>query len=211
MKLQIKRILALAPHADDIELGCGASLSRFQQEGAVVKYVVFSICEEWVPKGFPLDVLLSEATASAMSLGVSSENIHILRLRATELSKHREKIFDTLFDLNASFVPDLVFCPAICDLHQDHACIGLEAERVFKNRILLGYEVPWNNTKFSSNCHIRVSESDMNNKIEALNHFKSQFHKSYVNEEFIMAQARFRGGQIKETYAEAFEVMKVTI
>lgn len=203
------KIVVFAPHTDDIELGCGATLSRYIKEGAEVKYIAFSICEDWVPKEFPNDILLTEATNAAKSLGVKDENITIYRFRATELWKVRDQIFDIMFELNRSFVPDIVFCHSKNDLHQDHSAVAAECERVFKSSTILGYEMPWNNTEFKSNCHIKVSEQDIEAKIKALDFYKSQKYKNYVDEHFIWSLAKVRGVQIKEKYAEAFEVIRV--
>lgn len=203
------KIIVFAPHTDDIELGCGATLSRYIKEGAEVKYISFSICEEWVPKEFPADILFTEATNAAKSLGVKEENIHIYRFRATELWKIRDKIFDIMFAINKSFVPDMVFCHSKKDLHQDHSCVAIECERVFKSSTILGYEMPWNNIEFKSNCHIKISKIDIENKIKALNFYESQKHKNYVDEDFIWSLAKVRGVQIKEKYAESFEVIRV--
>jgi hypothetical protein len=45
-------------------------------------------------------------------------------------------------------------------------------------------------------------------KIEALNCYKSQSHRDYVNPEFVRGFAIARGVQVKVKYAEAFEVIR---
>ena len=40
------RVLALGAHTDDIELGCGAFLSRLAREGADIAVMAFSRAEE---------------------------------------------------------------------------------------------------------------------------------------------------------------------
>jgi len=37
-----KKVLALAPHTDDVELGCGGFLSKLKKQGVVIDVVVFS-------------------------------------------------------------------------------------------------------------------------------------------------------------------------
>ena len=39
-------ILVLAPHTDDGELGCGATLARYVKEGSRVSYAAFSLCQK---------------------------------------------------------------------------------------------------------------------------------------------------------------------
>ena len=42
MSIGSKRILILAPHTDDGEIGCGASISKFINENKEVVYIAFS-------------------------------------------------------------------------------------------------------------------------------------------------------------------------
>ena len=57
----IKRALVLAPHTDDGEFGCGATIDKLIKSGVEVYYIAFSYCEESVPEGFAPDVLKHEA------------------------------------------------------------------------------------------------------------------------------------------------------
>ena len=38
----MKKVLALSPHTDDIELGCGGFLSRLKEEGASISVINFA-------------------------------------------------------------------------------------------------------------------------------------------------------------------------
>ena len=42
----INKILILAPHTDDGEFGCGASIAKFIKEDKEVYYAAFSLAEE---------------------------------------------------------------------------------------------------------------------------------------------------------------------
>ena len=44
-----KKILIVAPHTDDAEFGCGATISRMVEEGLEVYIATFSACEKSVP------------------------------------------------------------------------------------------------------------------------------------------------------------------
>ena len=54
---KISKVLVLAPHTDDGELGCGGTIHQLISHGKRVIYVAFSTCEESVPEGFPKDIL----------------------------------------------------------------------------------------------------------------------------------------------------------
>ena len=61
-----RNVLVLAPHTDDGEFGCGATLARLVDGGTEVRYVAFSIATRSLPDGFPPDALareVREATA----------------------------------------------------------------------------------------------------------------------------------------------------
>ena len=68
-----KRILVLAPHTDDGEFGCGASIARFIAEGADVYYAAFSLAEESVPPPFPKNILETEVWAFTRKRDVLDE------------------------------------------------------------------------------------------------------------------------------------------
>ena len=53
----IKTALVLAPHPDDGEFGCGASIHKLTQTGVEVHYVAFSPCTVSVPDGFEQNIL----------------------------------------------------------------------------------------------------------------------------------------------------------
>ena len=76
-----RRVLVLAPHTDDGEIGAGGLISKLTDTGAVVHYAAFSICEESVPEGFPKDILSKEVLAATSVLGISEENVFISRFK----------------------------------------------------------------------------------------------------------------------------------
>lgn len=51
------RLLVLAPHTDDAELGCGATIARALEEGLTVHVAAFSIAEDSLPPDLPRDTL----------------------------------------------------------------------------------------------------------------------------------------------------------
>ena len=51
--MNARKIIVLAPHTDDGEFGCGASIAKFIEEEKEIYYVAFSTAEESVPARFP--------------------------------------------------------------------------------------------------------------------------------------------------------------
>jgi len=201
-------ILVLAPHTDDGELGCGASIAKFTQKGFNVYYVAFSICEDSVPEGFPKNILEKEVKKATKILGIKEKNLIIKRYPVRKFPEHRQDILEDMIIIKDELKPDIVFMPSSFDVHQDHMTIFQEGRRAFKNQSILGYEFMWNNFSFNSTCSIVVNKKHIQAKIRAIKEYESQSHKFYSMEKMVLGLANFRGLQISKEYVEAFEVIR---
>lgn len=206
-----KNVLVLAPHTDDGELGAGGSIAKFIEEGAKVTYVAFSTAEQSVPLGLPKDILKTEVKAATQSLGILSENLIILNYEVRKLNYVRQEILEDLIKIRKNSTYDLVLLPSLNDIHQDHAVIAQEGLRAFKNYSILGYELIWNNLTFNTQCFVKLEQSHIQKKVNALKEYKSQGFRDYMSEEFIFSLARTRGVQIGTPYAEAFELIRLML
>ena len=202
------RVLILAPHTDDGELGCGGTIARFVEDGKEVYYAAFSVAEKSVPEGFPRNILEIEVRKAMKILGVSESNLLIYKYEVRTFSYHRQEILEDIISLRKGLQPDLVFIPSPNDLHQDHKVIAEEGIRAFKKSTILGYEMPWNNISFNTISFIPLEERHIRKKIDALRCYETQRYRSYLSEDFIRSLARTRGTQIEVEYAEAFEVIR---
>ena len=203
------KILVLAPHTDDGELGCGASIAKFIAEGKEVHYTAFSLCSKSLPASLPPDTLAVECRKATSLLGIAPGNVRLFDFDVRNFEDHRQEILEELVKLNKQIIPDLVFIPSSADVHQDHGVIHTEALRAFKNASILGYELPWNHPQFNSPFYIKLSAGDVNKKWEALTAYQSQSHRTYMTEDFIRSLAKVRGVLANSDYAEAFEVYKL--
>ena len=71
----MRRVLVLAPHTDDGELGCGASIAQFVEAGASVFLATSSIADESLPEGLSAGTLARELRASTAVTGIPQENV----------------------------------------------------------------------------------------------------------------------------------------
>lgn len=204
-------VLVLAPHTDDGEFGCGATIAKFVKEGRRVIYAAFSAAEQSVLPHLPSDILRTEVREATSLLGIKHEDCLILDFEVRRFPENRQSILDQMIKLQSIYNPDLVLLPSSHDTHQDHQTISQEGFRAFKKTTMLGYEVPWNNLEFRTNCFISFSEDLLKKKIAALNVYESQKHRSYANAEFIRSLAVTRGVQIGKSFAECFEVIRWVI
>lgn len=208
MNPNIKRVLILAPHPDDGEFGCGATLNKFVEAGAEVRYMAFSPCTASVPDGFPKDILYKELQNATAKLGILNECVHTYDFPVRYLSDHRQAILEELVKMRQEFNPDLVFLPNSVDIHQDHHTIHKEGVRAFKHTRILGYELPWNDVAFPNRFYVQLKKENIAKKIAAINQYESQSFRNYKTEEFWYGLGKMRGVQINAEYAEAFEVVR---
>jgi N-acetylglucosamine malate deacetylase 1 len=211
--MKYKRILVLAPHTDDAELGCGGTIARFIEEGAEVYTAAFSNAEESLPPGKPANTLLLEFQRSMAVLGVPSQNQSVFRYPVRTFSYERQSILEELVKLREEIKPDLVILPSSQDIHQDHQVLHSEGVRAFKQVSILGYESPWNQLTASSQALIKLEEKHVSAKWESLQCYQSQqeLERPYFNRDFIYGLAVTRGIQMKTKWAEAFEVIRVIL
>lgn len=206
-----KKILILAPHTDDGEFGCGATINKIIRGGGDVYYAAFSACQQSVLPQFPSDILITEVKEATKRLGIAPSNLALFDYDVRTFNYRRQDILDDILKLKASIAPDLVFIPSVKDIHQDHSTIANEAVRAFKFSTILCYELPWNNFNFNTACFFPLDREHIESKINALMAYESQAHRTYANAEFINGLARVRGVQCGVEYAEVFEVIRLVV
>jgi len=204
----IKTVLVLAPHTDDGEFGCGGTIARYAAEGVRVIYVAFSAAEQSVLAHLPKDILRKEVRKATAVLGIADEDCIVLDFEVRRFPELRQGILDKMIELNRLYEPDVVFLPSANDTHQDHQTIAQEGFRAFKRTTMLGYEVPWNNLDFRTSCFVAIKPEHLEKKMEAIQMYESQAHRTYSKPEFIRSLAVTRGVQIGAMYAETFEVVR---
>jgi LmbE family N-acetylglucosaminyl deacetylase len=205
------KVLILAPHADDGELGCGGTAAKYVEEGREVHLAVFSLAEKSVPPPWPKDILRTELTKAAAVLGIPEGNLTIFRFEVREFPAQRQPILEEIVRLRDRLAPDLVFVPSPNDIHQDHQVVAREGLRAFKKQTVLGYEEPWNNIVFETRAFFPLEERHVDRKVAALACYETQKSRSYLDESFIRSLARTRGTQLESRYAEAFEVLRMVL
>ena len=204
MKVEPKKILTLAAHTDDVEIGVGASLYKFKE--ADVKVIAFSLAPgEDVTHEFEnsMELLKNEWSRK----GNVEYDLHKMQIR--ELGYDRQQILDILYEEAWGNDYDLVFCPSSFDTHQDHAVVRDECFRAFKKTTILGYEMPWNNRTFDSDVFVEVSEQNLQSKLKHFDCYKSQVSRRFFSEDYITSMAKYRGYQAGVEYAEAFELIRM--
>lgn len=205
------RVLVLAPHTDDAELGVGGTLIKLRDLGATVSVAVFSIAEKSVPPGYPNDILAKEFSEAMQRLGIPKDHQVVFRYPVREFPQHRQSILENLIVLRETFDPTVVFLPSSQDIHQDHQVVFNEGVRAFKTKTILGYEFPWNQLKATSNFYVELSGREIEAKWTLLLAYQTQLglKRGYFSRDLVFSLARLRGVQVGADFAEAFEAIRV--
>jgi N-acetylglucosamine malate deacetylase 1 len=208
-----KRVLVLAPHTDDAELGCGGTMARWVDEGSAVYTAVFSTAEKSLPPGSKPYRIKDECHLALDEIGVPDDNRFIYDYPVRELGYHRQEVLEQMIELAERVSPEVVLVPSGSDLHQDHGVVFQESLRAFRTLTLMGYELPWNHITFSAQAFVVLDAAHLRQKWTALTKYESQIEmaRPYFRYDAIEAIARVRGLQVKSDYAEAYELIRARL
>lgn len=191
------KILAIGSHCDDVELGCGATLSKLSENNDVI---IYALSDCGVPG------ISQEFKNSTKELGCLCE---IGRFDRRTFDSRRQDILDQFISMRAKLKPDLVFVHSSTDIHTDHWTVHREAVKAFKHCKILGYECIWNNIQQTNHTFFsEIEDHHLRAKLLALESYKSQENRQYMNPEFITSLAKVRGVQAGVHYAESFETIR---
>jgi LmbE family N-acetylglucosaminyl deacetylase len=197
------RVLCLGAHPDDIEIGCGATLLGLaQRAGTTVRAVVLTGSE-----------LRAGETRRAMDAFCPGSEVDILGFPDGRLPAHWNAVKDALESTAVDFAPEVIFAPRPHDAHQDHRLVGQLVTTVWRNALVLHYEIPkWDPDPVAPNVYVAVSAARAARKVDLLDeHFGSQRGRDWWDRELFVGLLRQRGVECRHRYAEAFTVPKAVI
>ena len=197
-------ILAIGAHPDDIEYGCGGTLTLYAQKGHDVHLFVATDGA----MGGDAGVRRREQDDSKLVIG--ARRVFWGDYRDTEVPYNRELI-GRVEAVIREIHPTMIFVNAPDDTHQDHRNLAqatVSATRYVPN--FLFYEVP-TTQNFTPNCYTNI-EKVLDRKLAGLEAHRSQVTKTNIEDMTILELARscanFRGIQARVKYAEAFQSVR---
>lgn len=220
-----KKILVIAPHADDEVLGVGGTMARFAAEGAEV-YVV--IATQGYPPDYPEEMsenVRQQGFAANRLLGVKETRFLPLPAANLDHVPYRD-INHQLVEAIRNIQPEVLYIPFNGDLHVDHQIIFLSAlvaarpNRINAPTTIYAYETlsetnwnaPYLTPNFVPNVFVDIS-SYLEMKIQAMELYASQL-KPFPHErseETLRALATLRGSTVGRFAAEAFVMVREII
>ena len=202
----VSSLVVIGAHPDDIEIGCGGLLlslsSRYPR--LRVHYVLMTGSE----------LRQAEARAAAAAFLPGAELTFALgTLPDGRLPAHWSQVKEQLHTAAGALSPDLVLSPSSVDAHQDHRLLGRLAPTVWRDSLVLHYEIPkWDGDVGQPSHYVGLSEAQARRKFELLDeHFPSQRSRDWWDEELFLGLMRVRGMECRHRYAEGFFATKVLI
>jgi LmbE family N-acetylglucosaminyl deacetylase len=195
----MKRVLALAPHPDDMEIGCAGTLAAYAARGAEIHLFVATAGDV----GGDADVRMREQEASAKLLGI--RRVFWGGFPDTHLPDHANALLARLEEVMREVDPDLVLVNHCLDTHQDHRTMGYVPN-------VLAYETP-SSESFQPTVFMDIQDT-LEMKLKALEAHASQIDQTHVRLSIVdiaLATAHFRGVQGKLSCAEAFMPVRIRL
>ena len=201
-------VLALGAHADDIEIGCGATLLRLAAERELhVHWVVFCATPERAVE--------ARACAADFLRGAASSRVLVRSHRDGFLPWAGASVKEEFELLKKETSPDLVLTHYREDRHQDHRTVSELTWNTFRNHLILEYEIPKYDGDFGSpNVFSPVPVDVLKQKIDLLlRHYRTQAEKQWFGAELFRSVARIRGMECvgPDGFAEGFYCRKVVL
>jgi LmbE family N-acetylglucosaminyl deacetylase len=199
------RIICLGAHPDDIEIGCGGTLLTLAESRDVRAVVAIA-----TGSGNRHD----EAVKSTPRfLPGADVEVHIMGLRDGFLPIHWGAVKEAFEQVSRSMTADVVFAPRPDDAHQDHRLIAELAPTVWRDALVLHYEIPkWDGDLGRVTHYVALEPETARRKVELLHEcFPSQAGRDWWDHETFLSLMRIRGVESRRRYAEGFMVTKALL
>lgn len=200
-------VLAIGAHPDDIEYGCGGTLTAYAQKGHGVHLFVAT------DGGLGGDAEVRRREQKDSMLVIGARELFWGGYADTEIPLNRELIV-RLEAVIQQVKPQMIFVNYADDTHQDHRNLAqgtLSATRYIPN--FLFYEVP-STQNFAPNCYVDIQKV-LDRKLACLESHRSQIMKTNIQDltilESAVSCANFRGIQGRVKYAEAFQSVRLVL
>jgi LmbE family N-acetylglucosaminyl deacetylase len=198
------QLVCLAAHPDDIEIAAGGTLLALAERGDVEGH--------WLTLTGSPERRAEAKSAARAFLPDSQSSFHAFP--DGRLPAHWNEVKDILHDFAAALPEaDLVLAPRVDDAHQDHRLLGTMAPTVWRDALVLHYEIPkWDGDLGRANCYVPISAELGQRKVSLLNeHYRSQHDRDWWDDETFLALMRIRGMECRSRYAEAFQATKAVL
>jgi LmbE family N-acetylglucosaminyl deacetylase len=200
-------VLCLGAHADDLEIGAGGTIMTWIGAGAKID-IHWCVASAGGPRAAE-----AEASAKDFLAGAARATIELGAFRDAYFPYEGAAVKQWVDAQKARMRPDVVLTHWSGDAHQDHRLLSELAWNVFRDSVILEYEIPkWDGDLGRPNVYQPIEEAVLARKVELLDkHFGTQRSKDWFDAETFRGLARLRGVECRARYAEAFRARKLVL
>jgi LmbE family N-acetylglucosaminyl deacetylase len=206
---ELKQVLCLGAHSDDIEIGCGGAILQLVEAYPEVEVHWFVFSASPARKAEAL------ASASAFLQGAARHNVVVHAFRDGYFPFMGDAVKDAFEAIRRTVSPDLIFTHCGHDLHQDHRLMSQLTYNTFRDHLVLEYEIPkWDGDLRTPNVYFPLLSATAQRKIDLLmQHFPSQAGRDWFTPDTFGALMRIRGLEARapEGKAEGFYARKLIL
>jgi LmbE family N-acetylglucosaminyl deacetylase len=193
----LNKILFIGSHCDDIELGCGGAIHKWQNY--TIDCVVLS---QYTIKGQPL---IDASTKALKSLG--ARDIHFYHFSPSYFHNRNQEIWEVLSEFDTDYGTIFTQEP---DQHQDHEAVYKITNRLFQGKNIITYcSSVLSCPNFKPNWFVTINEDNLKAKLAALETYDTYQEKPYFRPDLIRAQAVINGVLSSSNLAEGFAAKRV--
>lgn len=217
---KFKKVLVIAPHADDEVLGCGGTILKMISCGVAVNicYVTSPYFPNWTNEY----ISNRKKEIELFKKSASIEAIYKLDYGAATLTvQNQSKISKNISEIVKKVNPDTVLIPFPGDLHTDHTIVNKASKvacRPFHSNVknIWEYETlsetEWGDIPFSPNLYVDI-EDHIDKKISLMEIYKSEIFKfpHPRSKESIKILSKKRGTEAFLNNAESFSIVREII
>ena len=188
-----------------MEIGCGGLLLHLaRRPGTTATQVVLTGDDERLEEARRAFAAFMPAVETSMSS---------LHLRDGRLPAAWGEVKEGLERAASERPADVVLSPRLDDSHQDHRLLAELVTTVWRDCVVLRYEIPkWDGDLASVSHYLPLSDEEAHRKVALLNtHYPSQQTRDWWDDLTFLGLMRLRGLECRAPFAEGFVVDKATL
>ncbi len=204
---RVEAVTLLAAHCDDLAIGVGGTLLTLAAACPTLRVDVV------VLTGGGTGREEEERAAFARMCPEAEVRLRVLDLPDGRVPSHFDAAKDAVVAARADGAGGPVFAPQAADAHQDHRAMGQIAPTVFRDHLVLGYEIlKWESDLPAVTAYQALTRETMRAKLAVIQEsYPSQAAHDWFDDDAFLGLARIRGVQCHSTYAEAYVVTKIEL
>jgi LmbE family N-acetylglucosaminyl deacetylase len=198
-------VLCVGAHPDDVEIGCGGTLLELAAQRSLRAHVLIMTGSE--------ERRSESRTAAENFLKGHDVSVSNAGLPDGRLPAAWQSVKEVMESCAQEVRPDLILAPRRDDSHQDHRLVAELVTTVWRDQLVLRYEIPkWDGDLRPVTHYVPVSEHHARRKVDLLNEsYPSQLGRDWWDDDLFLGLMRLRGAECRNRFAEGFVVDKAVV